>query len=98
MVNSNLHTYVRSERSAVSFDFNSMYRDFFHVSPEMILISSPDMRILDINRSGLMLLGYDSKEEFLSLLKMGKIYPASSLRLIRLHARSRIQKEGYLPM
>ena len=74
MVNSNLHTYVRSERSAVSFDFNSMYRDFFHASPEMILISSPDMRILEINRSGLMLLGYDSKEELLSLLKMGKIY------------------------
>jgi two-component system NtrC family sensor kinase len=74
MENSHLQIDVRSGRSNVSSNFKHMYREFFNESPEMILISSPDLRILDINRSGLMLLGYGSKEEFLSVLKMEKIY------------------------
>ena len=52
----------------------SLYRIFIQESPDMIFICSPEMKILDTNRAGLMLLGYHSKDEFLRISDLEKIY------------------------
>ena len=58
--------------SAIINDY--IYRVFFQESKDMILFSSPQLKILDINQAGLALLGYSSKEEFLVLSNLVNIY------------------------
>ncbi len=41
------------------------YRSLFEESRDVIYISAPDGRLLDINRAGMELFGFESKEEFL---------------------------------
>jgi len=53
---------------------DNIYRVFFQESKDMILFSSPQLKILDINQAGLALLGYSSKEEFLVLSNLVNIY------------------------
>ncbi len=53
---------------------DNIYRVFFLESKDMILFSSPQLKILDINQAGLALLGYSSKEEFLALSNLVNIY------------------------
>jgi PAS domain S-box-containing protein len=44
------------------------YRTLFEEMIDVVLISSPDGRLIDINAAGVKLLGYGSKEELLQLL------------------------------
>ena len=50
------------------------YRSFFEESGDMICISSPEGRLLDVNKAGVALFGYASKEDFLALGDLGRLY------------------------
>ena len=52
----------------------SIYRKFFEESRDMICISSPDDKILDVNRAGVNMLGYSSRLEFIATANMQYIY------------------------
>jgi len=52
----------------------SIYRKFFEESRDMICISSPDDKILDVNRAGVNMLGYSSRVEFIATANMQYIY------------------------
>jgi PAS domain S-box-containing protein len=45
----------------------SRYKALFNESIDMIFISNPDGKFLDINPSGIKMLGYDNKEEILNI-------------------------------
>jgi PAS domain S-box-containing protein len=52
----------------------SAYHRIFEESMETICISSPNGRILDINKAGVELLGYSSKKDLLALGELKNIY------------------------
>ena len=60
------------------------FRNLFEESFDGLFISSPDGRILDINRKGIALLGYDTKEEVQNLDLEKDVYasPADRKRII----------------
>ena len=54
-----------AERSMELLQSEKEYRDLFHESPDMIYISSPAGRYIDINPAGVALLGFKNKEQAL---------------------------------
>ena len=50
------------------------YRDLFQASQDTIFISTPEGQIIDINPAGLRLLGYDCKEDLMSVDIPGELY------------------------
>ena len=53
------------------------YRTLFEESKDVVMIGTPDDRVLDVNPAGLELLGYSSKEEMLKLNIARNIYKDS---------------------
>jgi PAS domain S-box-containing protein len=51
-----------------------IYHKFFKKLNDMICICSPEGKIFDVNRAGVLLLGYSSKGEFLSVENLKDIY------------------------
>jgi len=69
-----------SERKRLEDDLKfseSKYRRIFEGSKDLIFIAAKDGTIEDVNQAGLDLLGYDSKEAFLSLASIEQIYKNS---------------------
>lgn len=62
------------------------YRELFEESRDVVFMSTPSGRFLDINRAGVDLLGYANKEEVLALDIGGQVYadPEERQRLLRL--------------
>ncbi|MBN2399990.1 MAG: PAS domain S-box protein [Candidatus Aminicenantes bacterium] len=54
-----------AERTMELLQSEKEYRDLFHESQDMIYISSPEGRYIDINPAGISLLGFSSREEAL---------------------------------
>lgn len=71
-------TYAKKPLKKKSADgFHSreiIYRKFFEESRDMICISSPDDKILDVNHAGVNMLGYSSREEFIATGNLQYIY------------------------
>jgi len=74
MENGNLQVDASTDLPNTLLSSKNLYRIFFQESPDMILICSPEMKILDTNRAGLELLGYHLKDEFLRISELEKIY------------------------
>jgi len=68
-VNKNLMKEIseRKRTQDLLFESEQKYRTLFEESKDVIFISSVDGKILEINPAGVELLGYDSKEELLSV-------------------------------
>jgi PAS domain S-box-containing protein len=82
---------VHSEEERRASD--ERYRDLFEESKDVVFISTPDGRFLDINSAGVELFGYESKEELLSVDIARELYvdPAERERASQLLA-----ERGYL--
>jgi PAS domain S-box-containing protein len=69
------------------------YRSLFEDSQDAIFISTPEGRLLDVNRAGVELFGYERKEELLEVDIAGQLYskPASRAPVVRL-----LSEQGYV--
>ena len=56
------------------FMSDNIYYKIFEKLQDMICISTPDDKILDVNPACVNMLGYDSKEDFLSIGNMQYLY------------------------
>lgn len=65
------------------------YRDLFQASQDTIFISTPEGRIIDINPAGLKLLGFERKEDLLSVDIPAKLYhdPEDRQRILQVLER-----------
>lgn len=50
------------------------YRSLFDETEEVVILTSPDGKIMDINQSGVRLFGFNTKEELLSLHSVTELY------------------------
>jgi len=69
------------------------YRALFEESKDVIYISTPDGKFIDINPAGVALFGYSSKEELLSIDIAGQLYVEPSERT---RFRQTIDKQGFV--
>jgi PAS domain S-box-containing protein len=69
------------------------YRSLFEESKDVIYISSPEGKFIDINSAGVSLFGYSSKEELLSVDIAGQIYVDPSERT---RFKRTIEKQGFV--
>ena len=82
---------LRSEEERRSSE--EKYRALFEESKDVVFISTPDGRFLDINPAGVELFGYASKEELLAVDIGRDIYLDSGARTI---ANQILSEQGYL--
>ncbi|UTB32476.1 MAG: PAS domain S-box protein [Methanobacterium sp. ERen5] len=67
------------------------YREIYEESFDGLFITSPDGKILDMNKKGIEMFGYESKEEILDLDLLKDVYdnPADRIRILKL-----VNKQG----
>lgn len=69
------------------------YRHLFEDSLDTIYVTTPSGKFIDINTAGVTLLGYDSKEELLSLESVSELYEDPGERE---SAKALLEKHGFI--
>ena len=69
------------------------FRELFEESKDVIFISSPKGKFIDINRAGIELAGYSSKEEILGIDIAKDIYDTTEARIM---FQSELEKRGFV--
>jgi PAS domain S-box-containing protein/putative nucleotidyltransferase with HDIG domain len=81
LVASELQKLVRQRRAEEALrQSEEKYRTIFEESFDGLFITSPEGKILDINRKGVMMFGYDTKEEMLLLDLAKDVYADPTVR------------------
>jgi two-component system cell cycle sensor histidine kinase/response regulator CckA len=68
------------------------YRDLFEESKDMVFITTPVGKVIDMNRAGVEVLGYQSKKEILAMNSVDFYYNPGDQAVIR----EEIKKKGYV--
>ena len=83
----------RTEAELALRKSEAQYRRIFETSKDMIFLSTPEGRFLEINPVGIFLLGYSSKEEMMALDLNTDLYVSASDREL---LRKKITYEGFV--
>ncbi len=81
----------RTEKALIASE--EKYRSLFEESKDVVFISTPDGKILDINQAGIDLWGYDSKEDLLRINIARDLYVNTADRE---HLHNVLKEDGYV--
>ena len=88
-----LESFRRKQTEMALRESEAKYRNIFEQSKDIIFISTPDDKIIDINPAGVELLGYSNKEELLNINISKELYFDPSARK---NFKDQLDNEGFV--